>query len=460
MLQRLKDLLFREPHAEPAKRSVTAFSAGHCTLPLRVKVGPAPEFAAVLETQHFEIRASQIGGVYDARKKKGSRAIHTEQELADPGKMSTIYLESLGLNAGKHFETQGSTFADKIVEVMLSSVLMKLSFYSSAAELFDVDMAREAVEKALVAGKDETFCTSTRLTEEDCVSVYDVCAHRCTALLGDADKLQDLIRAQHKHEYDTFYDKVRTMIRPYRTVRRVGVRPRAHATLVIVENGKLYHFDPHGSTVRDVMKSFCLDVCSDPAMKGKLEYGGNAFTLNQKCANQNNLQGSEPFCVLWCCSLAFVLCINPHLSLVQVMDYFTLKTPDARYLQQKVYHFSRFLFEYMIKHVDDSPLGLPEGFLRFVLKRQQKELLRALRRRRPQATRKIALVAPPPTAVGLGKSAVADYYFQIFAAQSQESMRVVDAIWAKVNTFQADEKAKTQKARALVDKLWAKQRGS
>ena len=129
---------------------------------------------------------------------------------------------------------------------------------------------------------------------------------------------------------------------------------------------------------------FCVDVCSDPLLDNQLEYGGNAFDINKKCANQDSLQENEPFCALWCCSLAFVLCLNPHLSLVQVMDYFTLKTPDPRYLQQKVFHFSRFLFEYVIRYTNNWVMQLREVLIwnrEFIHMEKQKRQSASLRKK-------------------------------------------------------------------------------
>jgi hypothetical protein len=258
------------------------------------------------------------------------------------------------------------------------------------------------------------------------------------------------------------------MIKPHRTVRTLSSCPDCHCNLLIVEHGKLYHFDPHGPTVIPYVESFCKEVCANMA---ELEYGGNAYTLNTECALSKSLQGEEPFCVLWCCCLAMVLCLNPERSLMQVMDYYTLKTPDDKYLRQKVFHFSSYLIEFMQAHTpkmrslwmeygSQLPTFVSGQFATQEETRQQ--LLADLQKSGESGgswhvANKLVVVAPPTTTAVLGNSEVSEYYMNRFGGTMAEPRiaRTLQAIWAKGQQAapEATPKVHIANGKRLVDKL-------
>jgi hypothetical protein len=213
------------------------------------------------------------------------------------------------------------------------------------------------------------------------------------------------------------------------------------------------------------VESFCKEVCANMA---GLEYGGNAYTLNTECALSEYLQGEEPFCVLWCCCLAMVLCLNPERSLMQVMDYYTLKTPDAKYLRQKVFHFSSYLIEFMQAHTPKMrSLWLEYGsqlptFVSDNQKETRQHLLADLQKSGESggswhAANKLVVVAPPTTTAVLGNSEVSEYYMNRFGGTMAEPRiaRTLQAIWAKGQQAapEATPKVHIANGKRLVDKL-------
>ena len=138
----------------------------------------------------------------------------------------------------------------------------------------------------------------------------------------------------------------------------------AHAALVVVERGALYHFDPQGPDLPGVARAW-RRLCG--RTRGRLRYGGDAYALGHPaCAARHGTapQGSEPFCAIWCCALALVLGLNPQHSFTEVMQYFKLKAPTRRYLQAKVFHAAMFLTEIQEKYAPTTEFdGDQVGFL-------------------------------------------------------------------------------------------------
>jgi hypothetical protein len=143
-----------------------------------------------------------------------------------------------------------------------------------------------------------------------------------------------------------------------RRMNKIGMYDeQRHSNLVSVEDGKLYHFDPHGTdplctrlpSGKPLVATVLKAICSTSSI---VEYKGNVYTLNPKCAGplMTHHQADEPACLLWTTMFSFLLLMNPHRPIVEIMDYFALKSKTPSYLQTKVFDFASYLIELL-----DSP---------------------------------------------------------------------------------------------------------
>lgn len=282
--------------------------------------------ARVLRTPTFELRFSTVGGILDIRRKKwrpgygmipSAIAGSLEQAWA-----TAYYIESENpLNAA---------FTDRTHRLIWTNASVTVALLLQA------------------------------VYTRDCYGVYEPVSRsmdpRPAGARSTARYLDGLARSPHRvvHAYlqHVYKDGTRgTHLREgWWNEKEVSV---SHACLFIIENGRLYHFNPWGAQECDA-KTW-RNICR---YTRRLTYGGDAFHLGHPSCTEafgHQPQSSEPFCDIWCAALALVLGLNPRRPLLEVMQYFKLKAPTRRYLQAKVFHAAMFLEEARAAHAGGVP---------------------------------------------------------------------------------------------------------
>lgn len=143
---------------------------------------------------------------------------------------------------------------------------------------------------------------------------------------------------------------------PKRTKKRsiYTIRSPGHASLLICEKGKFYHFDSQEEVVRSSAKKF---FAANPKAKrypplAHIEYLERKFgatsvykhTKSAKCFNTRQHQmDNSSMCAVWSAHLTFLLLANPKRSLEDVLAYLGVKAYDEEYLHQKIRLFALYL---------------------------------------------------------------------------------------------------------------------
>lgn len=115
----------------------------------------------------------------------------------------------------------------------------------------------------------------------------------------------------------------------------------AHATLMIVDNGYIYYFDPQNA-YRKPFEGFLKKICQQ---NESIKYGGNLYDLNPKCYQLMYHQNNEPYCQIWCGNLSLLFMLNPNRSLIEIMEYFSIKAYSREYLEYKIINTARYFDE-------------------------------------------------------------------------------------------------------------------
>ncbi len=297
-------------------------------VPPRALPAPPAGAAAVLATRTFELRPSQIGGILDVRRRRGARL------SLRPG--YGVLPTATGARAEQAWAT--ARYLGRGNPYRLSAI------HSGARRARNKTEYRTWTSAAVM-----TWLLLRTVLAPQCdpldFQIRDFSPRPSREMLADlvtmARKPHRAVRMYGQYVYRE-EDASLTLSFTYRPEGRLLT---AHAALIVVEKGRLYHFNPEGPDL-DVTADTWRRLCA--RTRGRVRYGGDAYALGHPaCAARHGLapQGSEPFCAVWCCALALVLGLNPRRPLTHVMQYFKLKAPTRRYLEAKVFHAAMFLTE-------------------------------------------------------------------------------------------------------------------
>ena len=295
---------------------------------------------AVLESPSFEFRPSQIGGLLDIRKRQGQWG-YGALPIAFEEKWATVrYLDGMNRSMCKlnrYREDRRATYSWNDAG-LLTAMLLRVVATHDALNHKELDVgvpaqctAREF--RAMVRGVDAMAQT-----------------HRCARLYSLFATDEFVTCRIHQSDRPVVLTQDR---RPKVVQARVDPDEwSAHQVMIVVENGRLYHFDPHGdeAETQHVVAYLWKTICRHTR---KVKYGGDLIALGAPsctAVHGGSPQDSEPFCVLWCCCLAFVLGVNPQRSARDVLEYFKLKAATRAYLKTKIFHFTMYLMSVLERY--------------------------------------------------------------------------------------------------------------
>lgn len=268
----------------------------------------------VLSTRTFQLRVSTAGGIVDIRRKRW-RPGYGMIPSAIAGNLEQAWATAFYIESDNSLNT---AFTDDSMR----------RIWTNAGAM--VALLLQAVQAKGCSGAYEHMARSIDPRRPGV---------RATARYIDALAARPH-RVVHAYLQHTYKDGTRGAYLSKEWVHRVS---EGHACLFVLERRRLYHFNPWGAQPEDAR--MWREICRHTR---RIKYGGDAFHLGHKSCTEafgHQPQSSEPFCDIWCASLALVLGLNPHRPLLEIMQYFKLKAPTRRYLQAKVFHTAMFLAE-------------------------------------------------------------------------------------------------------------------